>query len=356
MPAKYKLLADILRTEAAKATSSGENKLPTEAEIAVKYDISRQTVRNALNLLEKEGVIERRQGSGSYAKSTWIRESTKQIAVITTFIDDYIFPSILHDVQKIFAQNGYSILIYSTGNSMTKEREILASLLHQEISAVLIEGSKTALPTPNFKLFEEFRNRNIPLLFFHGTPPNIKGFPSITDENAEGGYKIGKYLINKKHTRIGGIFKSDDSQGPERYFGLISAMIDSGLGIDGRCFCWYDTDDRAEIVGDGGYSTLDRFIDHRLKDCTAIVCYNDEIAYNLIKRLQEKGIEVPKDKAVASFDNSFYSQIGTIPITSLGHKDKKTGIEAATMLLSIVNGESVVSEKIGWELYARKSC
>lgn len=64
--------------------------------------------------------------------------------------------------------------------------------------------------------------------------------------------------------------------------------------------------------------------------------------------MQEKGIEVPKNKAVASFDNSSY--------TRLGHKDKKTGIEAATMLLSILNGESVSSEKLGWELYARKSC
>ena len=100
--------------------------------------------------------------------------------------------------------------------------------------------------------------------------------------------QLGEYLISRKHVKIGGIFKSDDAQGPERYFGLISAMIDAGLNIDDKHFCWYDTDDRAEIVGEGGYSLLDRFIDKRLKDCTAIVCYNDEIAYNLIKQAARK--------------------------------------------------------------------
>lgn len=167
--------------------------------------------------------------------------------------------------------------------------------------------------------------------------------------------QLGEYLISRKHVKIGGIFKSDDAQGPERYFGLISAMIDAGLNIDDKHFCWYDTDDRAEIVGEGGYSLLDRFIDKRLKDCTAIVCYNDEIAYNLINRLQEKGVAVPKEKAVVSFDNSFFSQISSISITSLGHKEKKTGTAAATMLLSIIQGNEIISEKLGWELYERRS-
>ena len=41
-------------------------KLESENEISQYFGISRQTVRHALSVLEKKGVIESRQGSGSY--------------------------------------------------------------------------------------------------------------------------------------------------------------------------------------------------------------------------------------------------------------------------------------------------
>ena len=48
-------------------------------------------------------------------------------------------------------------------------------------------------------------------------------------------------------------------------------------------------------------------------DATAVICYNDEIAHLLIQKLLEQGLRVPEDVAVASFDNSFYSQVGPRP-------------------------------------------
>ena len=98
MAAKYENLADILRQEAARIAEEGGTRLPTEIEIAEGYGVSRQTVRHALQLLEADGVISRRQGSGSYISRERVKPALRQIAVITTFIDNYIF----HVVQKEF--------------------------------------------------------------------------------------------------------------------------------------------------------------------------------------------------------------------------------------------------------------
>ena len=129
MSARYIQIADVLRAEAIHMMRKGEKRLPTESEIATRFAVSRQTVRNALELLEEEGLIERIQGSGSYIKEIVRKSSASgQIAIITTFIDDYIFPSILHDAQHIFSSNGYTILLYATGNSVRRESEILRRL------------------------------------------------------------------------------------------------------------------------------------------------------------------------------------------------------------------------------------
>ena len=100
---------------------------------------------------------------------------------------------------------------------------------------------------------------------------------------------------------------------------------------------------------------LSRFIDERLGDATALVCYNDEIAYSAIQHLLRRGRTIPDDIAVVSFDNSFYSQIGSVPITSLGHKAPRSGIAAAELLLKMLEGTEAESVLLRWELISRQS-
>lgn len=355
MAAKYKELALLLKEELRRLRQQGETRLATEAELSQRYHMSRQTVRHALRLLEEEGLIQRRQGSGSYLCDTILPDSKHQIAGITTFLDDYIFPSILHDAQGCFSLAGYSTLVYATENMVSREREILTDLLEQEVSAVLIEGSKTALPTPNTDLYQRLQEKHIPVLFLHGTYSNLQGFPCLLDDNYIGGYRLTEYLLSRGHTRIAGIFKSDDIQGPERYHGVVNALRDAGVGIRDDRFIWYDTEERADLVKQGDRSLLRDFLTRRLGDATAIVCYNDEIAHYLIKELLSQGKGVPRDVAVVSFDNSFYSQIGTVPITSLGHKANRTGKTAAELLLDLLEGKPPRSLYLEWELTCRAS-
>lgn len=355
MSAKYEQLAAILRSEVRQILRQGGSKLPSEAEIAGRYHMSRQTVRHALKLLEEDGIIRRRQGSGSYIQDQARSDDVRQIAVITTFLDDYIFPTILHDTQNSFSQAGYSTLVFATENKVSREREILIRLLEQNISAVLVEGSKTALPTPNSDLYQRLRDKGTPILFLHGVYSNLSGFPCLMDDNYGGGYQLAQYMLSKGHRRIAGIFKSDDIQGPQRYHGVVSALRDNGVAIRDDSFFWYDSEARAALLRSRGSEILPEFVEHRLGEASAVICYNDEIAHFLIQKLLDAGISVPGAVAVASFDNSFYCQIGPVSITSLGHKASKTGKVAAAMLLDILSGAHPQSRLLEWELLCRGS-
>ena len=354
MPAKYIQLATQLRGEIASLRFNGQNRLPTEAEIGKRYQVSRQTVRNALRLLQEDGLINKRQGSGSYISERKQASDAKQIAVVTTYINDYIFPGILHEIQAELGRNGYSTLIYATENKVEKEREILSDVLSKDVSAIIIEGSKTALPTPNQDLFQQLGQNGIPVLFLHGTYPNLPDFPSVMDDNFSGGYMLASYLMGKGHESIAALFKSDDMQGPLRYFGAASAFVESRKRIRDEYICWYDTEDRNEVMSQKGNSRIEAFLDRVQDNASAIICYNDEIAYNLVKRLLDMGKKIPEDVAVVSFDNSFYSHIGPVPITSIGHR-MKAGKAAADMLLSVLRGEEPDSVRMPWELHQRAS-
>ncbi|MFR6747405.1 MAG: GntR family transcriptional regulator [Roseburia faecis] len=59
MAIKYKWLAGHLREQLPDYTANGIHRLPTEAAISQRYKVSRQTVRQALSVLEQEGLIEK---------------------------------------------------------------------------------------------------------------------------------------------------------------------------------------------------------------------------------------------------------------------------------------------------------
>lgn len=354
MAMKYQLLADRLREELARNSGRAGFKLPTEQELSRQYRLSRQTVRHALRLLEEEGLIHRRQGSGSYATGLLPGEAPRQIAVVTSYLDDYIFPAILHDASEVFSRQGYSTAVYATENRVGAERDILLRLLEEPVSGLLAEGSKTALPTPNADLYQRLLQTGIPLVFLHGSYAGLERIPCVADDNFGGGYQLARYLMDQGRRDIAGIFKSDDVQGPQRYFGVVSALRDGGAPLrDGR-FAWYDTEDRRLLLEEKDGRLLSEFVHRRLGDAGAVICYNDEIAYHLIQALLAAGRRVPEEVAVVSFDNSYLSQLGPVPITSLSHRSRM-GQVAAEEIIELLRGGTARSRFLEWELVARSS-
>ncbi|NLL38694.1 MAG: GntR family transcriptional regulator, partial [Clostridiales bacterium] len=147
---KYETLANKLRSKIISGVYKEGDMLPSENELVVSEKLSRQTVRKALALLESEGRISRRRGKGTFVVGNSVRrERTNNIAIVTTYISEYIFPDILRGIEQVLSQNGYTPFISATYNRVDNECEILKTLLTKPIDGIIIEGTKTALPNPN---------------------------------------------------------------------------------------------------------------------------------------------------------------------------------------------------------------
>ena len=160
-----------------------------------------------------------------------------------------------------------------------------------------------------------------------------------------------EYLYNKGHRNIAGIFKSDDIQGLHRYAGYADALRDLGLPLEDRHVLWYNTE---EFRASEGLEFAPGAL-QALRGCTAVVCYNDQVASRLVKRLLAKGIKIPQEMAVVSFDNSQYSDLSPLRITSLSHGDNSVGRLSAELLIRLMNGEPCRSELAPWVLVEKES-
>lgn len=353
MAAKYIRLAHTLRELIFENAGNGIYKLPSEHAICGTYGVSRQTVREALRLLTKEGLIEKRKGSGSF--STGLAARQNNIAIMVSYEEEYIYPTLLSEIKSLLRNMGYSVMIYSTQNKIHTERRILEELLTAPIRGLIAEGVKTAFPNPNLDLYESLRSEGIPVLFLHSSYPALTGSICIKNDNVYGGYLLGKYLIQKNHSRIAGIFKYDDLQGPERYQGFLNAMRDFRLPCYDEQILWYGTPelDALESKSDTGFLTA--FLHRQLKHCSAVICYNDEIAYWLIKELHYAGIQVPGDLSVVSFDNSYLSEMSPVTLTTLSHKKREISSTAASAITQMIQGIPVYTQELSWHIIIRAS-
>ena len=165
MTPKYQAIADELRVHIQAGKYVNAQTLPTEFAIAEEYQVSRQTVRQALSVLAKEGLIEKRQGSGSHItrRETETAVPHRSIAVVTTYISDYIFPSILREVENVLSDHNSAPLLFATQNQVSNERKVLNTLLDlTSLDGVLVEGTKTGLPNPNLDLYRRLIDRGSP--------------------------------------------------------------------------------------------------------------------------------------------------------------------------------------------------
>ncbi|MEO3776887.1 GntR family transcriptional regulator [Micromonospora sp. B11E3] len=75
-PAYLRIVAE-LRAQITDGTLAPGAKLPTEAQLRQRFDVSTTVVKNALGILQSEGLIEGRRGSGNYVRE--VRRITRNV-------------------------------------------------------------------------------------------------------------------------------------------------------------------------------------------------------------------------------------------------------------------------------------
>lgn len=352
---KYFLLMEQLKADILSGTISPGEKLPSENELSQTYSLSRHTIRKALGILEQEGYVEAFHGKGTFcSEKTRHMKKSRNIAVVTTYISDYIFPRLIQGMDNVLSEQGYSIILKNTGNSRAKEARCLEELLQKDIDGLIIEPSKSQMICKHGNLYESLEKFKIPYIFIQGIYTEMKDKSHILMDDEMGGYQVTKYLLDLGHRRIAGFFKADDVQGLERHKGYVRALQEAGITYNPDDVVWFHTEDRKVKPA---IMAREMVKSERMPD--GIVCYNDQIAVQVMEALESIGVNIPEDVSVTGYDNSLYAQRGS-GITTIAHPQEKLGEMAAELILEKINGvpeeESKVERLIQPELIIRGSC
>lgn len=352
---KYLMIVDWVKEYIRSKGLKPNDRFLTEKQLCEIHGVSRQTVRQALMLLESENIIVRVRGSGTFVGNRTAAAAPVSvkgsIGVISTYFSDYIFPHIVTGVESILGNAGCSMQLAITHNQVCEETQALESMLANGVQGLIVEPSKSALPNPNMELYAKLRREKIPLVFFNAKYPWADQ-PCVAMDDEAAGRVVTDYLFDCGHTEIAGIFALDDLQGHKRYSGYMQSCLKHGIRESERNVMWFATSEKNDMFN----YAKDKLTEF-LKGKSAVVCYNDKIAVKVLKLCRDSGIKVPDDISVVGIDDSRYASICEVPLTTVHHPQKKLGEAAAELLLGMIEGRELAPGDIMFtpELVVRES-
>lgn len=333
---KYSKIKGWIKSKILDGTYAPHQKINSESELMKQFDVSRHTVRVAIGELVSEGWLYREQGAGTFCADRSAIEidnknyENKKIAIITTYISDYIFPSIIRGAEAEISQEGYHVSLFSTNNDYENERRILETILSQRFDGVIVEPTRSASSNPNISYYLNLELLNIPYIMINAYYDELEPVCVVMDDE-KGGYLQTEYLINEGHKKIIGFFKTDDLQGVKRMKGFIKALRAYGIAINPQNIVTYSTLESTKPV-----EFLNNMLEATVERPTGIVCYNDQLAMELLDVIREKELAVPDDISIIGYDDSLFAEISEVKLTSIEHPKSEMGRMAAKMILEMI--------------------
>lgn len=330
---KYLQLKEEMLTWVISEKWKQDEQIPTEHEIASLYSLSRQTVRQAIGELVKDGWLYRVQGKGTFVKARQLNttDTTQTIGMITTYISDYIFPDIVRGAEAELRECGFRLLLSCTDNDKRKEKESIDMLLSAPLSGLIVEPTKSAENNENLHSFLALELQSIPYIMINESYPELN-CPVIKVDDVQGGFTAAKHLIQLGHRAIAGFFKTDDLQGVNRMKGFIEAHREHQISLLPDRIHRYATEEKDTKPVEAALNLIRKPSTRP----TAMVCYNDELAFKILNIARKEGLQIPEDLSIVGFDDSYLATATEIKLTTLSHPKAEMGHLAARTLISMI--------------------
>ena len=340
MTTKYSMVKNAVKSKIIDGTYTPNQKISSESELMKEFGVSRHTVRLAIGDLVTKGWLYREQGSGTFCAdrsklTNNNANTTKNIAIVTTYLSDYIFPSIIRGAESRLSDEGYQVSIFSTNNNHDTERGILEKILSQQFDGVIVEPTKSAYSNPNITYYLNLEHLSIPYIMINAYYDELEPLSIVMDDE-KGGFLQAEHLINLGHREIIGCFKTDDTQGIKRMKGFLKAHRQNNIPINPSHIITYNTEEKSTKP----IEELEKLLSVDNNAITGLVCYNDELAMRFLDLLRSKNIRIPEDISIVGHDDSFLAEISEVKLTSVVHPQSDMGEFAANAIIDLVKSKN----------------
>lgn len=294
---KRRRVADSLR-EMIAGLSVGD-RLPSITDLEKHFGVAKSTVEAAVADLQAEGLVVRRQGSGTFVtapttSATPTRRPRAGRMVITSIPlggTINIFTAMTAAVEAEMRRAGFDPMLLCEMSARQRFAQIERRWEAGSIDGYIHIGS----------ISETVEYPPVPGVIMGETMPDEAPVHMVTVDNYGGGRRAGEYLWRLGHRHVACLAAQVLTPGIPRFAGLSDVLQELG-GSDVSCtsFLWRES----ESSDLPRLETALRSVLDATPRPTAIFFGNDQAAFPALQMLLSWGYRVPEDISVVSFDDT----------------------------------------------------
>lgn len=217
------------------------------------------------------------------------RQVSQVLALVVTDIENPFYTAVCRGVEDAARLKGYSVILCNADRDIDKEREYLRVVADQNASGVVISPASA-------------QHTDIGVLVARGIPvvavdmPLVQAAGSVLVDNRAAAAMATRHLLAGGARRIACITgPSDNATASDRLEGYVRALREGGHPVDPQLAIYSDYRES------GGYEATNRLMD--LADRPdALLVTNNRMIVGTLRALQSRGISIPDDVNVVSFD------------------------------------------------------
>ncbi|SFB11763.1 transcriptional regulator, LacI family [Lentibacillus halodurans] len=249
---------------------------------------------------------------------------TNTIGIIIPDISNPYFMTISKGIEDSVREYGYHLIFMSGNENPVKEKKMLQVLIEKRVDALVLATSGK-----NEDVIRNIKESGVPIVLIdRKLREDSLGLDLVVEDNIKGAYDLTNYLLERGHHRIGVINGSlEVSTGFERYEGFRKAIHEKGLEANPELIF------NGNFTKEDGINAVDYFLNLQNKP-SAILSFNNTMAFGAIIQLTKNGYSVPHDMVVASFGEVEAAQIlKPSSIITIKQSPYEMGLRAGEILL-----------------------
>lgn len=321
---QYQEIAQELRRQILRGDFHPHERLPSERNLCEQFQVQRNTVRQALSILEAEGRIITHGKRGSFVCPVEPLEQGRDLVLYTPLGNTPMANQLLGAFSTSAEAAGFNVVrtdvqpLHGRGLSPLPD---LSALPNSTAGIALWPQNPTDAEAINRI------GAAVPLVLIDRRVPGVS-CDCVRFDDVEGGRLVTEHLLQQGHRRIG--FISDDPFAETvqfRWRGYALAHELAGVPIVPWFSLFFNGIDRSY------FATGLRHILGLDEAPTAFVCSNDLVAFVLLRFLQDEGLRVPSDVAVTGYGNIMPEYTEALALTSVNQPFDALGEAAANILI-----------------------
>jgi DNA-binding LacI/PurR family transcriptional regulator len=352
---RHRVIYEQLLHEIQSGVYGPGERLPSEATLCERFQVSRITVAKAFQSLQRDHLVTRRPGSGTFVEKPAQHQSLHFGLLISDLGTSDVFERICQGILRSPAAKSHSLTWgNSTGHTTDLARvaeQLCDQYIAQKVAGVFfapVEYANTHEHV-NRGIAARLDKAGIPMVLLDRCfepYPDRSHFDLVGIDNHQAGYVLTRHLIRMGAKRI--LFAARRNSA-NTVNARIAGFRETNFSLLGKCDC-------PVVNGDFEDEKLvSKILDHESPD--GIVCGNDMTAARLMRTLGAIGVKIPEDIKMAGVDDVNYARYLPTPLTTIRQDCAEIGAAAMSVMLDRIQrpNQPVKTVFIKAELIVRES-